>query len=114
MSRYPSIDNLVGNRGVLKQALLAVGYPAEDLAGYVEGSDLPFNLRAYQKEAVEAFYQSGEVRGGSSTIVLPCGAGKTIVGMIAMSLVQQKTLILTSSLTSVHQWRREILDKQMN
>ncbi|MCC3425824.1 MAG: DEAD/DEAH box helicase [Microcoleus sp. PH2017_01_SCD_O_A] len=113
-----------GNRGVLKQVLLAVGYPAEDLAGYIEGAelaialrdrtlggDLPFNLRAYQKEAVEAFYQGGEVRGGSGTIVLPCGAGKTIVGMIAMSLVQQKTLILTSSLTSVHQWRREILDK---
>lgn len=112
-----------GNRGVLKQALLVVGYPAEDLAGYVEGAqlaialrdrtlaDLPFNLRAYQKEAAESFYQDGEVKGGSGTIVLPCGAGKTIVGMLAMSLVKQKTLILTSSLTSVHQWRREILDK---
>ena len=112
-----------GNRGVLKQALLAVGYPAEDLAGYVEGAelgislrdrtltDLPFKLRAYQQEAAEAFYQDGEVKGGSGTIVLPCGAGKTIVGMLAMSLVKQKTLILTSSLTSVHQWRREILDK---
>jgi DNA excision repair protein ERCC-3 len=112
-----------GNRGVLKQALLAVGYPAEDLAGYVEGAELvinlrdrtlanlPFYLRGYQKEAAAAFYQNGEVKGGSGTIVLPCGAGKTIVGMLAMSLVKQNTLILTSSLTSVHQWRREILDK---
>ncbi len=112
-----------GDRGILKQALLAVGYPAEDLAGYVEGTtlaislrdrtttDQPFNLRSYQKEAAEAFYQGGQVKGGSGTIVLPCGAGKTIVGMLAMSLVQQNTLILTSSLTSVRQWQREILDK---
>ncbi len=112
-----------GDRGILKQALLAVGYPAEDLAGYVEGTELAialrdrtladqtFNLRSYQKEAAEAFYQEGQVKGGSGTIVLPCGAGKTIVGMLAMSLVQQNTLILTSSLTSLRQWQREILDK---
>ena len=112
-----------GDRGILKQALLAVGYPAEDLAGYVEGTglaislrdrtlaDQTFNLRSYQKKAAEAFYQGGRVKGGSGTIVLPCGAGKTIVGMLAMSLVQQNTLILTSSLTSVRQWQREILDK---
>lgn len=113
-----------GDRGILKQALLAVGYPAEDLAGYVEGTELaislrdrtlladqPFSLRSYQKKAAEAFYQGGQVKGGSGTIVLPCGAGKTIVGMLAMSLVQQNTLILTSSLTSVRQWHREILDK---
>ncbi|MEE3715399.1 DNA repair helicase XPB [Tumidithrix elongata RA019] len=111
------------DRGLIKQALVAVGYPAEDMAGYIAGDALAialrpqtqsgqsFSLRTYQKEAAEAFYQSGRVRGGSGVIVLPCGAGKTIVGMIAISLVQQNTLILTSSLTSVHQWRRELLDK---
>jgi DNA excision repair protein ERCC-3 len=111
------------DRGSIKQALVAVGYPAEDMAGYIAGDDLAialrqqtasgqnFTVRTYQKEATEAFYQSGRIQGGSGVIVLPCGAGKTIVGMIAMSLVQQNTLILTSSLTSVHQWRREILDK---
>ncbi len=110
------------NRGVLKQALLAAGYPAEDLAGYVEGDTLaiqlraisqagPFNLRHYQKEAVEAFYQAGRVQGGSGVIVLPCGAGKTMVGLAAMTAVQSNTLVLTSSLTSVRQWRRELLDK---
>ena len=111
------------NRGVLKQALLAAGYPAEDLAGYVAGDALaiqlraisqagsPFNLRHYQKEAVEAFYQAGRAQGGSGVIVLPCGAGKTMVGLAAMTAVQSNTLVLTSSLTSVRQWRRELLDK---
>ncbi|HLO84550.1 MAG TPA: DNA repair helicase XPB [Nostocaceae cyanobacterium] len=110
-------------RGVLKQALLKAGYPAEDLAGYVEGDSLSlslrqqtlsggeFILRDYQKEAAEAFYQAGRVQGGSGVIVLPCGAGKTMVGMAAMVAVQENTLILTSSLTSVRQWRRELLDK---
>jgi DNA excision repair protein ERCC-3 len=111
------------NRGVLKQALLKAGYPAEDLAGYVQGDTLPLNLRqqtlsggefilrGYQKEAAEAFYQAGRVQGGSGVIVLPCGAGKTMVGMAAMVAVQENTLILTSSLTSVRQWRKELLDK---
>ncbi len=111
------------HRGVLKQALLGAGYPAEDLAGYVEGDALalqlrspalsgsPFHLRDYQKESVAAFYQAGHVQGGSGVIVLPCGAGKTMVGLAAMTAVQENTLVLTSSLTSVRQWRREILDK---
>lgn len=112
-----------GNRGVLKQALLAAGYPAEDLAGYVTGDALtlelrsvsasgaPFILRDYQTEAAEAFYQAGRVQGGSGVIVLPCGAGKTMVGLAAIAQVQENTLILTSSLTSIHQWQRELLDK---
>lgn len=112
-----------GFRGVLKQALVTVGYPAEDLAGYVTGDALPiqlrevastgkpFILREYQQQAAEAFYQSGHVQGGSGVIALPCGAGKTIVGMAAMSAVKESTLILTTSLTSVRQWRRELLDK---
>ncbi|MBE9141207.1 DEAD/DEAH box helicase [Nodosilinea sp. LEGE 07088] len=113
----------LGYRGLLKQALLTAGYPAEDLAGYLTGDALPldllattrsgepFHLRPYQKMAADLFYQAGQARGGSGVIVLPCGAGKTMVGMAAMAVLQQKTLILTSSLTSVHQWQRELLDK---
>ncbi len=136
LSRNQAVSKLLGarssdlvfqvnaaNRGVLKQALLAAGYPAEDLAGYVDGDALAielrtisqaestFNLRHYQKEAVQAFYQAGRTQGGSGVIVLPCGAGKTMVGLAAMTAVQSNTLILTSSLTSVRQWRRELLDK---
>lgn len=110
-------------RGVLKQALIGVGYPAEDLAGYTEGSALaigiraitregfPFRVRDYQKMAVEAFHAGGDVRGGSGVIVLPCGAGKTIVGLMAMATLKKSTLVLTTSTTAVEQWRREILDK---
>ena len=112
-----------GHRGMLKQALLAVGYPAEDLAGYVEGEALAlrlrttslgaraFSLRAYQQEAADSFFQAGRVQGGSGVIVLPCGAGKTMVGMAAMAALGESTLVLTSSLTSVRQWRHELLDK---
>ncbi|MGB8698143.1 MAG: DNA repair helicase XPB, partial [Thermosynechococcaceae cyanobacterium] len=101
----------------------AAGYPAEDLAGYISGdalslslrqqtrAGLPFTLRDYQQEAAAAFYQAGAVRGGSGVIVLPCGAGKTMVGLAAIAAVQENTLILTSNLTSVRQWQREILDK---
>src|SRR5262245_32099653 len=111
------------HRGVLKQGLIAVGYPAEDLAGYTEGaalplglrklarSGLPFVVRDYQRESADVFYAGGEVRGGSGVIVLPCGAGKTIVGIAAMALLQRSTLVLTTSITAVKQWRREILDK---
>jgi DNA excision repair protein ERCC-3 len=111
------------HRGVLKLALIQVGYPAEDLAGYVEGTPLPTNLRPlartglpftvreYQREAADVFYAGGDVKGGSGVIVLPCGSGKTIVGIAAMALVQKSTLILTTSVTAVKQWRREILDK---
>ncbi|WP_435017572.1 DNA repair helicase XPB [Tundrisphaera sp. TA3] len=110
-------------RGVLKQALISVGYPAEDLAGYTEGASLmvslreatlrgqSFRVRDYQKMAVDAFHAGGDVRGGSGVIVLPCGAGKTIVGIAALALLKKNTLVLTTSTTSVEQWRREILDK---
>jgi len=112
-----------GYRGVLKQALVSAGYPAEDLAGYVSGDALimslrdrtasgaPFRVRDYQWQAAESFYASGSARGGSGVIVLPCGAGKTIVGIAAMEMVGQTALVLTTSLTSVKQWRREICDK---
>src|SRR5580658_8533673 len=111
-------------RGVLKQALIGIGYPAEDLAGYTEGSNLPFMLREtmalsgepfqirdYQRDSAAVFHAGGDVRGGSGVIVLPCGAGKTIVGIVAMALLQKSVLILTTSITAVKQWKREILDK---
>src|SRR5262249_29822269 len=110
-------------RGVLKQALIGVGYPAEDLAGYAEGAPLaielrdiartghPFRVRDYQAMAVDAFHAGGDVRGGSGVIVLPCGAGKTIVGIAAMAALKKSTLVLTTSTTAVEQWRREGLDK---
>jgi len=111
------------NRGVLKQALISVGYPAEDLAGYAEGTALevelrqiarsgaPFQVRDYQRGAVDAFHAGGDARGGSGVIVLPCGAGKTIVGLTALAALKKHTLVLTTSTTAVEQWRREILDK---
>jgi DNA excision repair protein ERCC-3 len=108
-----------GQRGVLEQALIAAGFPAEDLAGYVTGEPFPVRLREgagfvvrdYQRQAAEAFYLAGSERGGSGVVVLPCGAGKTIVGMVAMELVGQTTLVLTTSITAIQQWRRELLDK---
>ncbi len=106
------------NRGILKQALVQAGWPAEDLAGYVEGEAFAimmredvFDVRDYQREAADAFYAGGDVRGGSGVIVLPPGSGKTIVGIVAMTLVGQSTLILTTNRTSVNQWQRELLAK---
>ncbi|GIW81859.1 MAG: DEAD/DEAH box helicase [Gemmatales bacterium] len=111
------------HRGVIKQALIAVGYPAEDLAGYTDGAPfplalrtvtragLPFHVRDYQRDAADIFYAGGDVRGGSGVVVLPCGAGKTIVGIVAMALMQRSTLVLTTSITAVKQWHRELLDK---
>ncbi len=111
------------HRGVLKQELIAAGYPAEDLAGYTEGAPLAlelrqvtcagrqFQVRDYQRLAVDAFHAGGTARGGSGVIVLPCGAGKTIVGIAAMVGLGRQTLILTTSTTAVEQWRREVLDK---
>jgi DNA excision repair protein ERCC-3 len=136
LSRQPKVRQYLGDRldatsfavepafrGVLKQALITIGYPAEDLAGYTEGADLPtrlrkvarsglpFVVRDYQRAAADVFYAGGGVRGGSGVVVLPCGAGKTIVGIAAMALCQRNTLVLTTSITAVKQWKREILDK---
>src|SRR5258706_15737 len=97
--------------------------PGEDLAGYVEGGRLaialrttmrskkPLPVRPYQEEAVAVFHAGGSVRGGSGVVVLPCGAGKTLVGIGTMAKVQRKTLVLTTSLTAVRQWKSELLDK---
>jgi DNA excision repair protein ERCC-3 len=111
------------DRGRIKQELIKVGYPAEDVAGYVSGetldialrsttrTELPFKLRPYQQSAAEAFYAGGAATGGSGVIVLPCGAGKTIVGMACMAQVLASTLILTTSITAIRQWAAELLDK---
>ena len=100
-------------RGTLKQVLLKVGWPAEDLAGYVDGEhhDIAlredgWTMRPYQKEAADGFRH-----GGSGVIVLPCGAGKTIVGAAAMAAVSATTLILVTNTVSVHQWRSELLKR---
>ncbi|CAG7622709.1 DNA repair helicase XPB [Paenibacillus allorhizosphaerae] len=111
------------HRGMLKQELIKLGYPVEDLAGYSQGESLPirlkmedgeegtFSLRDYQHKAVESFYKEGSLRGGSGVLVLPCGAGKTVIGIAAMGRLGCATLILTSNSTSVRQWKREILEK---
>jgi len=110
-------------RGHIKQLLIGLGHPAEDLAGYVQGTGLPmhllaqtcsgapFVLRHYQQEAADIFYASGEAHGGSGVVVLPCGAGKTMVGMAVMAQMQCATLILTPSTVAARQWRTELLDK---
>jgi DNA excision repair protein ERCC-3 len=110
-------------RGEIKRALIRLGWPVEDVGGYVEGGPLavrlldrdgdgqPFHLRDYQHEAVEVFYRDGSALGGSGVVVLPCGAGKTIVGLGAMARVGRKTLVLTTNHTAVAQWRRELLSK---
>ncbi|MBN1420364.1 MAG: DEAD/DEAH box helicase [Planctomycetes bacterium] len=111
------------HRGHLKLALIKIGYPVEDLAGYREGAPLalalgtttaadePFEIRGYQESAIEAFYAGGGLGGGSGVIVLPCGAGKTIVGIGVMEKIQTQTLVLTTNITALRQWRRELLDK---
>jgi DNA excision repair protein ERCC-3 len=98
-------------RGALKQALLKLGWPAEDSAGYVDGEAHPialreqgWTLRPYQREAVEGFWH-----GGSGVVVLPCGAGKTIVGAAAMARASATTLILVTNTVSARQWRSELL-----
>jgi DNA excision repair protein ERCC-3 len=98
-------------RGNLKQALLKLGWPAEDLAGYVDGEAHPIELREegwtlrdYQRDAAESFWH-----GGSGVVVLPCGAGKTIVGAAAMAEAKATTLILVTNTVSARQWKDELL-----
>jgi len=113
----------VSFRGVIKQAFMDLGYPINDLAGFVEGAPYPmhmletsrdgqpFTLRGYQDYSVSAFMGSKDKPGGSGVVVLPCGAGKTIVGLEAMVRLQKKTLILVSNITAARQWKREILNR---
>ncbi len=121
------LDNVfkinIKDRGTIKQKLIDIGYPVKDIAGYYEGDEIDidkrnitlsgkrFHVRLYQKEASDFFYMNGKKSGGHGVVVLPCGSGKTIVGIEVMSLIKQKTLILCPNVASVHQWIRELLDK---
>ncbi len=110
-------------RGHVKQALVKAGYPAEDLVGYTLGDPLSIELRDrtldgdrfvvrdYQRDAAEVFWVNGSDAGGAGVIVLPCGAGKTIVGMVAMVQTQTNTLILTPSTVAARQWQDELINR---
>jgi len=105
-----------GDRGVLKQALLRLGWPASDEAGYETGSELDpievtADLRSYQADALAAWWHEGGDVGGNGVLVLPCGAGKTVIGLAAMATAATHTLIVATSISSARQWRRELLDK---
>ena len=112
-----------GDRGNAKSALIKIGFPVEDLAGYIDGAPLslslrttslsgrPFDMRKYQVESVDAFHLHGSNYGGSGVVVLPCGAGKTIVGIGAIHATQTQTLILTTNTVALRQWKTELLDK---
>ncbi|MGK3951013.1 DNA repair helicase XPB [Microbacterium sp. I2] len=115
---HPSPDTFVVDawaRGHIKQELLKIGWPAEDLAGYTPGTPHPialadegegaeWTLRPYQRQAVDIFTE-----GGSGVVVLPCGAGKTLVGAAAMAETKTTTLILVTNTVSARQWRDELL-----
>ncbi len=95
----------------------------KDLCGYVKGDDFElklrdidsdgnvFKLRGYQNEAVEAFYHSGRETGGNGIVVLPCGSGKTIIGMGTIARISNHTLVVTTNNVAVHQWRDELISK---
>ena len=108
-----SFEVLAFARGSLKQELLKLGWPAEDLAGYTPGephaialAETGWHIRDYQSKAVEKFWE-----GGSGVVVLPCGAGKTIVGAAAMSKAKTNTLILVTNTVAARQWRAELLKR---
>jgi DNA excision repair protein ERCC-3 len=112
-----------GVRGRFKHIMIKLGFPVNDLVGYEQGDplDIPlknvastgddFSLRRYQIEAVDNFWAGGSARGGQGIVVLPCGAGKTVVGMGVMERANTCTLILCTNVAAVHQWMNEILDK---
>jgi len=106
-----TIAVLPSQRGHIKQSLLRLGWPAEDFAGYVDGQaheislvQKDWQIRPYQELAAEGFWH-----GGSGVVVLPCGAGKTIVGAAAMALAKSTTLILVTNTVAARQWRDELL-----
>ena len=109
-----------GERGRLKQALLRLGFPVLDMAGYRQAEPLAirlreseggFVLRDYQRQAADAFLREDRGGGGSGLVVLPCGAGKTLIGIAVMAGLGKACLILTTHAASVRQWRNEILAK---
>ncbi len=111
------------DRGFLKQALINIGYPVNDIAPLIEGEAIDIELRKrtlsgkdffvrdYQEDAVKSFYVKDKLGMGYGTIVLPCGSGKTIVGIKAIEQLKCATLILTTNTAAVHQWQDELLDK---
>lgn len=113
------------DRGTIKQELMGLGYPVKDEAPLVDGDPLaiglrtqsvsngPFTVRDYQQEAARAFHGTGRPGTGFGTVVMPCGSGKTVVGMKVMELVAANTLILTTNVAAVHQWMDELLDKTL-
>jgi len=121
--RGDSLFVAAGERGRVKQALIKVGYPVKDLCGYLPGAPLEIQLRSvdsdgnafilrdYQTDAADTFHQAGRVSGGSGIIVLPCGSGKTIIGLGVMERVSNHTLIITTNNVSAYQWRHELLAK---
>ena len=111
------------DRGSVKRELIRLGWPVQDEAPFVNGETLkmslrgtcssgrPFVVRDYQTEAARAVLGDGGPGTGYGVVVLPCGSGKTIVGMLVMSLVKTNTLILTTNVAAVHQWMEELMDK---
>ncbi|MDR2072826.1 MAG: DEAD/DEAH box helicase [Spirochaetaceae bacterium] len=104
------------DRGTVKQELIKLGWPVQDEAPLRAGEALelalrPFDLRDYQDEAVRAFLGQGGPGTGFGVVVLPCGSGKTIVGMAVMARLKTNTLILSANVAAVHQWIDELLDK---
>jgi DNA excision repair protein ERCC-3 len=111
------------DRGSVKRELIRLGWPVQDEAPFVEGEALelclretcasgqPLVIRDYQREAAGAVLGCGGPGTGYGVVVLPCGSGKTIVGMVIMSLLRTNTLILTTNVAAVHQWMEELLDK---
>ena len=104
------------SRGQVKMECIGLGYPVVDRAGYTHGNPLQmkthetFRLREYQQEAVSVF-MNAEKTGGSGTVVLPCGAGKTVVGIGIMERIEETTLVLVTNITAVRQWIRELIEK---
>ncbi len=113
-----------GMRGEVKLQLIRLGHPVQDMAGFKPGDPLPvamrartreagrrFGLRPYQKAAADVFHAGGGPEGGAGVLVLPCGAGKTIIAMACIARLQTRTLVLTTNVTAVKQWKQELLDK---
>ncbi len=127
LTARPGFDGFVvrlADRGHVKQELTRLGLPVVDEAGYTDGEGIEirlreetrgngqsFQLRDYQLEAIDTFHRGGDSEGGSGVLVLPCGAGKTMIGIGAMARLGRATLILTTNATSVRQWKKELLDK---
>lgn len=114
---------LLTDRGTIKQNLLKLGWPVKDDVPLVDGEPLEFSLRKttlsgkkfeirrYQSEAAQSIVGDRGPGTGFGTIVLPCGAGKTIVGITIMDMLRTNTLIVTTNISAVHQWISELLDK---